>query len=247
MMAQEYHDRDYSWADHAATCGAAYDERLRSSTTVGATSAAEQFTESDGQSWQDFHERQGDMFFKPKRYLLRAMPELAEELAEGASSASSSSPLILELGCGSGSSIIPHQSGRLYRRSDGTLSFFFDAAYLDSLFLETGFSAVRPGGYCTIRSINRKTGQDLKRVWIQGIYRRSQSDLPPPLAAQLLSDHRRNRNREQQQQQQQQQSDGHGIRNSDEWDELGVLMSYLRMDRKAAYLVADLVVSGSVP
>eukprot|EP00743_Colponemidia_sp_Colp-15_P009779 GILK01010710.1.p1 GENE.GILK01010710.1~~GILK01010710.1.p1 ORF type:complete len:279 (+),score=33.52 GILK01010710.1:39-875(+) len=59
----------------------------------------------------------------------------------------------------------------LYARGDGTLTYYFTIESLTELFTAQGFERVSCE-YCTVQSINRKTGAKLNRVWVQGKFRK---------------------------------------------------------------------------
>eukprot|EP00744_Colponema_vietnamica_P014054 GILI01019699.1.p1 GENE.GILI01019699.1~~GILI01019699.1.p1 ORF type:complete len:298 (-),score=48.55 GILI01019699.1:29-922(-) len=56
---------------------------------------------------------------------------------------------------------------RLYSRGDGTLAYYFSLDVLREVFEGAGFREVE-SKYCTVRNVNRKTGQELHRVWVHG-------------------------------------------------------------------------------
>ena len=91
-----YFDSDFCWEEHAQAVQK--QERLLVS-TAAVDAAPPDWNESAAQAaaWDAFHETHaaGGAFFKPRRYLAAAFPQLLEALT------------VLELGCGTGSSALP--------------------------------------------------------------------------------------------------------------------------------------------
>ncbi|PKI41351.1 hypothetical protein CRG98_038237 [Punica granatum] len=61
-----------------------------------------------------------------------------------------------------------------YMRSDGTRSYFFSLETVRDLFVRAGFIEVELD-YCCIKSLNRKKGKSMRRVWVHGKFQK------PPL------------------------------------------------------------------
>jgi len=64
---------------------------------------------------------------------------------------------------------LPHQrvGFREYMRSDGTLSYFFTLDTVRELFHAAGLITLELE-YCCVRSVNRKNGKKMQRVWVHG-------------------------------------------------------------------------------
>ncbi|KMZ70350.1 Methyltransferase [Zostera marina] len=60
---------------------------------------------------------------------------------------------------------------REYMRSDGTLSYFFSLDVTRDLFLNVGFLEMELE-YCCIRSLNRNSRKNMRRVWIHGKFQK---------------------------------------------------------------------------
>lgn len=60
---------------------------------------------------------------------------------------------------------------REYTRSDGTRSYFFSLDTVRELFLGAGFIELELE-YCCIKSVNRRKGNTMRRVWIHGKFQR---------------------------------------------------------------------------
>lgn len=60
---------------------------------------------------------------------------------------------------------------REYMRSDGTLSYFFSLDILRDLFLCAGFVELELD-YCCVRSVNRRSGKKMQRVWVHGKFQK---------------------------------------------------------------------------
>ncbi|XP_078175361.1 methyltransferase family protein [Carex rostrata] len=60
---------------------------------------------------------------------------------------------------------------REYIRSDGTLSYFFSLDVTRDLFCEAGLTEVELE-YCCVRSVNRRTGKEMRRVWVHGKFQK---------------------------------------------------------------------------
>lgn len=59
---------------------------------------------------------------------------------------------------------------RLFRRSDGTLRYFFDLKTVENVFRAAGWRRVRGEKYCRVSNKNRKTGVELKRVFVNAVF-----------------------------------------------------------------------------
>jgi methyltransferase-like protein 6 len=59
----------------------------------------------------------------------------------------------------------------LYRRGDGTLACFFTTHELAGLAAAVGLEVVECEYVCVINR-NRKTGQELRRVFVHGVFRK---------------------------------------------------------------------------
>lgn len=66
-------------------------------------------------------------------------------------------------------------SNHLYRRTDGTLSYYFDLDYLRSLCKATGFYPVELK-YATVEVSNRKKGLVMRRVFVHAVLMKSCGD-----------------------------------------------------------------------
>lgn len=99
--AGEYHECDFPWE----TCipdGLAAIERQRLELEALRAAGAALHRESDGASWEAFHQlHSGAKFFKEKRYLPLAFPVLRDDRGPGGSLH------VAEIGCGCGSAILP--------------------------------------------------------------------------------------------------------------------------------------------
>nr|CAB3456394.1 unnamed protein product [Digitaria exilis] len=71
---------------------------------------------------------------------------------------------------------LPHQrvGFREYMRSDGTLSYFFTLDTVRELFNAAGLIELELE-YCCVKSVNRKKGKEMKRVWVHGKFQKPQS------------------------------------------------------------------------
>ncbi|KAK4757027.1 hypothetical protein SAY87_007154 [Trapa incisa] len=58
-----------------------------------------------------------------------------------------------------------------YMRSDGTRSYFFSLETVRDLFIQAGFIEVELD-YCCIKSVNRKKGKSMQRVWVHGKFQK---------------------------------------------------------------------------
>nr|XP_010918769.1 methyltransferase-like protein 6 isoform X1 [Elaeis guineensis]XP_010918770.1 methyltransferase-like protein 6 isoform X1 [Elaeis guineensis]XP_019705639.1 methyltransferase-like protein 6 isoform X1 [Elaeis guineensis] len=58
-----------------------------------------------------------------------------------------------------------------YMRSDGTLSYFFSLDTVKDLFLGAGFIELELE-YCCVRSVNRRNGKKMQRVWVHGKFQK---------------------------------------------------------------------------
>jgi methyltransferase-like protein 6 len=56
---------------------------------------------------------------------------------------------------------------REYMRSDGTLSYFFTLDTVRELFHAAGLIELELE-YCCVKSVNRKNGKKMQRVWVHG-------------------------------------------------------------------------------
>ncbi|OAY79788.1 Methyltransferase-like protein 6 [Ananas comosus] len=65
---------------------------------------------------------------------------------------------------------------REYMRSDGTLSYFFSLDVARDLFCAAGLVTLELE-YCCIRSVNRRNGKTMRRVWVHGKF---QKPMPNP-------------------------------------------------------------------
>lgn len=63
------------------------------------------------------------------------------------------------------------QSDALYRRGDGTLSYFFSTAMLQQLAEAAGFEMVECE-YACVALRNRRRGASMRRVFVHGVFRR---------------------------------------------------------------------------
>ena len=59
---------------------------------------------------------------------------------------------------------------RLFRRADGTLRYFFSLDYVRSVFKKAGWDCVRMD-YSRVVNKNRRTGQELRRVFVTAVFR----------------------------------------------------------------------------
>ncbi|CAN6180147.1 unnamed protein product [Urochloa humidicola] len=71
---------------------------------------------------------------------------------------------------------LPHQrvGFREYMRSDGTLSYFFTLDTVRELFLAAGLIELELE-YCCVKSVNRKNGKKMQRVWVHGKFQKPRS------------------------------------------------------------------------
>nr|CAB3452681.1 unnamed protein product [Digitaria exilis] len=71
---------------------------------------------------------------------------------------------------------LPHQrvGFREYMRSDGTLSYFFTLDTVRELFHAAGLIELELE-YCCAKSVNRKNGKEMQRVWVHGKFQKPQS------------------------------------------------------------------------
>ncbi|XP_058744194.1 uncharacterized protein LOC131616770 [Vicia villosa] len=60
---------------------------------------------------------------------------------------------------------------REYMRSDGTRSYFFCLNTVRNLFLGAGFIELELD-YCCVKSVNRKKGKSMQRVWVHGKFQK---------------------------------------------------------------------------
>ncbi|CAI8603265.1 unnamed protein product [Vicia faba] len=60
---------------------------------------------------------------------------------------------------------------REYIRSDGTRSYFFCLNTVRNLFLGAGFIELELD-YCCVKSVNRKNGKNMQRVWVHGKFQK---------------------------------------------------------------------------
>lgn len=60
---------------------------------------------------------------------------------------------------------------REYMRSDGTRSYFFSLDTVRGLFVGAGFTEVELE-YCCVKSLNRRNGKNMERVWVHGKFRK---------------------------------------------------------------------------
>ncbi|WJX12843.1 hypothetical protein P8452_03296 [Trifolium repens] len=60
---------------------------------------------------------------------------------------------------------------REYMRSDGTRSYFFCLNTVRNLFLDAGFIELELD-YCCVKSVNRKKGKSMRRVWVHGKFQK---------------------------------------------------------------------------
>mmetsp|Transcript_37164 Transcript_37164/g.80907 ORF Transcript_37164/g.80907 Transcript_37164/m.80907 type:complete len:311 (-) Transcript_37164:367-1299(-) len=91
----EYHDSDFDFEDWRIDVEAQ---------GLCAASSVEETTDWDTQSqaWERFHQQHNrGVFFKERRYLLVEFPELSSSMTRGTRTS------VLEIGCGSGSSVLP--------------------------------------------------------------------------------------------------------------------------------------------
>uniref|UniRef100_K4A247 tRNA N(3)-methylcytidine methyltransferase n=1 Tax=Setaria italica TaxID=4555 RepID=K4A247_SETIT len=71
---------------------------------------------------------------------------------------------------------LPHQrvGFREYMRSDGTLSYFFTLDTVRELFHAAGLVELELE-YCCVKSVNRKNGKKMQRVWVHGKFQKPPS------------------------------------------------------------------------
>lgn len=71
---------------------------------------------------------------------------------------------------------LPHQrvGFREYMRSDGTYSYFFSLDTVRELFHAAGLLELELE-YCCVRSVNRKNGKNMQRVWVHGKFKKPTS------------------------------------------------------------------------
>ncbi|XP_004302075.1 PREDICTED: methyltransferase-like protein 6 [Fragaria vesca subsp. vesca] len=60
---------------------------------------------------------------------------------------------------------------REYMRSDGTRSYFFSLGTVKDLFLGAGFIELELE-YCCVKSVNRRNGKSMRRVWVHGKFQK---------------------------------------------------------------------------
>ncbi|KAJ3688890.1 hypothetical protein LUZ61_018054 [Rhynchospora tenuis] len=60
---------------------------------------------------------------------------------------------------------------REYMRSDGTLSYFFSLDVTRDLFCAAGLIELELE-YCCVRSVNRRNGKEMRRVWVHGKFQK---------------------------------------------------------------------------
>lgn len=68
---------------------------------------------------------------------------------------------------------LPHQriGFREYMRSDGTFSYFFSLDTVGELFHAAGLVELELE-YCCVKSVNRKNGKTMRRVWVHGKFQK---------------------------------------------------------------------------
>lgn len=68
---------------------------------------------------------------------------------------------------------LPHQrvGFREYMRSDGTFSYFFSLDTVRELFQAAGLVELELE-YCCVKSVNRKNGKTMRRVWVHGKFQK---------------------------------------------------------------------------
>lgn len=68
---------------------------------------------------------------------------------------------------------LPHQriGFREYMRSDGTFSYFFSLDTVRELFHAAGLVELELE-YCCVKSVNRKNGKTMRRVWVHGKFQK---------------------------------------------------------------------------
>lgn len=71
---------------------------------------------------------------------------------------------------------LPHQrvGFREYMRADGTYSYFFSLDTVRELFHAAGLLESELE-YCCVRSVNRKNGKNMQRVWVHGKFKKPTS------------------------------------------------------------------------
>ena len=65
----------------------------------------------------------------------------------------------------------------VFVRGEGTIARFFSIDSARHLFESVGFDTLELR-YCTVYNRNRRTGQEMKRVFVHGVFRKPHS--PPP-------------------------------------------------------------------
>nr|QTZ19448.1 methyltransferase 6 [Bixa orellana] len=60
---------------------------------------------------------------------------------------------------------------REYMRSDGTYSYFFCLDTVRNLFVTAGFIELEIE-YCCVKSVNRRNGKSMERVWVHGKFKK---------------------------------------------------------------------------
>ncbi|KAL3789572.1 hypothetical protein ACHAWO_009135 [Cyclotella atomus] len=114
----QYYDSDFSFEEHRIEC-----EQKLQSTTSSSTCTSNHEDDEDlaslnpmtqAQCWDDFHTAHSHgNFFKPRRYILKCFPCILNHcaadnnLAQNIENCNQRYRLVLEVGCGSGSSCLP--------------------------------------------------------------------------------------------------------------------------------------------
>uniref|UniRef100_A0A5B7BWP1 Putative methyltransferase-like protein 6 n=1 Tax=Davidia involucrata TaxID=16924 RepID=A0A5B7BWP1_DAVIN len=60
---------------------------------------------------------------------------------------------------------------REYMRSDGTRSYYFSLDSVRDIFMSAGFTELELE-YCCVRSVNRRNGKSMQRVWVHGKFQK---------------------------------------------------------------------------
>jgi methyltransferase-like protein 6 len=93
-LAAEYHSTDFDWQEHAAEVRPLVEQQHLRAEEECSTSR-----QYEGQDWERFYQSHPSArFFKERRYLLKEFPILAEQHPP---------KLVVEIGCGCGSSLLP--------------------------------------------------------------------------------------------------------------------------------------------